>query len=214
MLTYQSILHLHHLKSASKHVTIRCQTTTIGIARHIPNSFLHALSPNNETVSLALSQSQHASYLYALRTQIPVYSMEALESHPDSVFVEDTVVAVGDVAVITRMGHPSRRGECDSIKGLLRGLGLRVIDMRDMGNDDSVDESVLPCCDGGDVLYTGRHLFVGLSERTNKNGFRFLKKVFCEIGRLKKDDVIAVPPVIQGKEVLHLKSAGEWRALC
>lgn len=31
--------------------------------------------------------------------------------------------------------------------------------------------------DGGDVLYTGKHLFVGLSKRTNKRGAECLVKV-------------------------------------
>jgi dimethylargininase len=31
--------------------------------------------------------------------------------------------------------------------------------------------------DGGDVLYTGEHLFVGLSHRTNQRGADVLKKV-------------------------------------
>ena len=55
------------------------------------------------------------------------------------------------------------------------------------------------------MLYTGSHLFVGLSDRTNKHGFELLRRVFGN-----KVEVVAVPPVIQGKEVLHLKSAGEF----
>lgn len=31
--------------------------------------------------------------------------------------------------------------------------------------------------DGGDVLYTGKHLFVGLSHRTNEKGAEVLVKV-------------------------------------
>ena len=110
-------------------------------------------------------------------------------------FVEDTVVAVGDTALICSLGHASRRGEVDEMKEILLQLGMNVVDMRE-ANDSF--------CDGGDVLYTGRHLFVGMSERTNEGGFRWLKQVFGETV-----EVVAVPPVIQGKEVLHLKSAGE-----
>ncbi len=32
--------------------------------------------------------------------------------------------------------------------------------------------------DGGDVLFTGRELFVGLSSRTNKKSVEFLAKTF------------------------------------
>ena len=32
--------------------------------------------------------------------------------------------------------------------------------------------------DGGDVLFTGREFFVGISSRTNKEGVEFLAKTF------------------------------------
>jgi dimethylargininase len=76
---------------------------------------------------------------------------------------------------------------------------MKVMDMGDDADDD------VAYCDGGDVMYTGRHLFVGLSGRTNDKGFQFLQRVFGE-----KVEVVAVPPVIQGRDVLHLKSAGEY----
>lgn len=34
--------------------------------------------------------------------------------------------------------------------------------------------------DGGDVLFTGREFFVGLSSRTNKEGIEFLAKTFSK----------------------------------
>jgi dimethylargininase len=33
--------------------------------------------------------------------------------------------------------------------------------------------------DGGDVLYTGKHLLIGLSHRTNQRGADVLNKVMC-----------------------------------
>ena len=50
-------------------------------------------------------------------------------------------------------------------------------------------------CDGGDVLFTGRHMFAGLTERTNMSGISILSKA---LGL----DVIPVP--LEG--ALHLKS--------
>jgi len=180
-------------------------STTMAIARQIPNSFLDALSDHggNDNVSLSKARIQHDRYLQELRRHVPTLCLPALESHPDCVFVEDTVVAVGNTAVITHLGHESRRGEVDSVKEALRQLGVHVLDMRE--EDANINDRSISLCDGGDVLYTGRHLFVGLSERTNENGFRFLQKVFGE--RLHEENIIAVPPVIQGKDVLHLKSA-------
>lgn len=44
--------------------------------------------------------------------------------------------------------------------------------------------------DGGDVLYTGEHLFVGLSRRTNQRGAEVLREVkeSCEYQMRKKRD--------------------------
>lgn len=179
---------------------------TMAIARDIPNSFVNAVvahSADQTNVSLALARKQHDDYLSTLREHVPTLCLPPIEAHPDCLFVEDSVVAVGDTAVITRMGHLSRRGEVDSIKQILQQLGMKhVYDMRE-GNDSDNNAAI---CDGGDVMYTGRHLFVGMSDRTNTPGFNFLRDVFANHG-FSADDIIPVPPVVAGKEVLHLKSA-------
>ena len=45
--------------------------------------------------------------------------------------------------------------------------GLKIVDMTEPAE-----------LDGGDVLFTGRELFVGLSSRTNKEGVECLEKAF------------------------------------
>lgn len=55
-----------------------------------------------------------------------------------------------------------------------------------------------PCTmDGGDILYTGKHLFVGLSKRTNEEAFKMLQIIF-------KDRLEVIPVPVSGG--LHLKS--------
>ena len=176
---------------------------TFALARDIPDSFVNAVvahSPDQSSgVSLSLARKQHDEYISQLRKHVPTLCLPAIESHPDCLFVEDTVVAIADTAVITQMGHETRRGEVDSIKVALQQLGMaHVYDMR--------ETDVNGLCDGGDVMYTGRHLFVGMSDRTNEYGFQFLKDAFVSQG-MAEDDIIPVPPVVAGKEVLHLKSA-------
>ncbi|KAL9185113.1 hypothetical protein ACHAXT_002890 [Thalassiosira profunda] len=174
----------------------------MALAREIPDSFVDAVAAHSadraSAVSLALAREQHAEYLSQLRKHVPTLCLPAIEAHPDCVFVEDTVVGVGDTAVITQPGHASRRGEVESIKTALQQLGMaNIYDMRD-------EERAT--CDGGDVMFTGRHLFVGLSDRTNSEGFRFLRDAFMNHG-LAEEDIVVVPPVVAGKSVLHLKSA-------
>ena len=99
----------------------------------------------------------------------------------------------GKTIILTNPGHPNRRGEVDTIKDVFvnnnNDLGSNdndsIIDMRDYNKDNNdaddttdiandIDSSSIPYCDGGDVMYTGRHLFVGISERTNYAAIQYL----------------------------------------
>ncbi|NYD66796.1 dimethylargininase [Agromyces atrinae] len=107
----------------------------------------------------------------------------------DSVFVEDTVVFFGDVAVITRPGAESRRPEIDGTERLVRSLpGIRIERIEAPGT-----------LEGGDVLKVGDTVYVGASSRTNAEGIRQLRVLLEGSGC----DVVAVPV----SRVLHLKSA-------
>jgi dimethylargininase len=97
---------------------------------------------------------------------------------PDGVFVEDTAVVLDDLAIITRPGALSRRGEIDSVAEVLQRYRplLRIKEPATL--------------DGGDVLVIGQRLYVGLSQRTNKEAVRQLN---------------ATP--VHFQDCLHLKSA-------
>jgi dimethylargininase len=116
---------------------------------------------------------------------VEVGSAEVL---PDSVFVEDTAVVLGDRAVIARSAAEQRRGETPGTEATLTDLGLRIDRIQEPGT-----------LDGGDVLRVGDTLYVGRSERTNAEGVRQLRVIAAEEGYT----VVAVPV----KGALHLKSA-------
>ena len=59
--------------------------------------------------------------------------------------------------VLCCAGHVSRRGERVAMKAMMEKLDLKVVEMTAPG-----------FMDGGDVLFTGREFFVGLSSRTNQ----------------------------------------------
>jgi dimethylargininase len=120
-------------------------------------------------IDVALARAQHRAYVDALRVD-RVIQLPASEAHPDSCFVEDTAVVVGRRAAITRMGAPSRRGEEAATRAALVDLGVEIRAIEAPGT-----------VDGGDVLFTGRDLFVGLSSRTNEEGARQLRAIFPEI---------------------------------
>jgi dimethylargininase len=120
-----------------------------------------------EPIDGALARAQHAAYVAALSAALPagsVMELPAAAGCPDSVFLEDTAVVVGGRALLARPGAPSRRGEPAAVGDALRSLGYAVHTM--------VAPAML---DGGDVLYTGREVFVGVSARTNALGAEALR---------------------------------------
>lgn len=114
--------------------------------------------------------------------------IQATDTLPDSVFVEDTAVVIGSTAIITNPGAPSRRAETASTESSLRAQGLTIERIQEPGT-----------LDGGDVLQIGDAVYVGRGGRTNAEGIRQLRAIAGRLGRT----VIAVP----NTKALHLKSA-------
>lgn len=112
--------------------------------------------------------------------------LPALDDAPDGVFVEDTMVVRGDLAVITRPAHPSRQIEIDSAREGVSRLGYRLAEITHPGY-----------LEGGDVLSVpGGPTYAGLTTRTNREGI-------AQLSELLATEVIAVPC----EKVLHLKTA-------
>jgi dimethylargininase len=139
-------------------------------------------------IDLAVARGQHEAYEAALSMAgCTIQRLPAEDELPDSVFVEDTAVALDEVAVITRPGAASRRSETTSVAAALRELReLRFIEPPAR-------------LDGGDVLRVGRTIFVGQSTRTNAAGFRQLSKALIPFGYSLR--------AVTLRDCLHLKSA-------
>jgi len=129
--------------------------------------------------------AQHRQYR-ALLTSLgwQVIDLSADAAHPDCVFIEDTAVVLDDVAVITRPGAPSRRGETPPVAAEL-ARHRRVVTIEAPAT-----------LDGGDVLVLDDTIYVGLSSRSNEAGVDQLRTL---TGR----NVIGIP--LHG--ALHLKTA-------
>lgn len=113
---------------------------------------------------LSLTLAQHDAYCTALvRCGVSVTTLEADERFPDSTFVEDTAVLMQQVAVVTRPGADSRRGETEAIRAVLAGQYSELRSIEAPGN-----------VDGGDICQAGEHFFIGFSARTNPEGARQL----------------------------------------
>ncbi|WP_354002879.1 dimethylarginine dimethylaminohydrolase family protein [Microbacterium elymi] len=137
-------------------------------------------------VDLAREQWEH--YVDAFRARgWDVRPLPAADEHPDGVFVEDVVVIFDDLAVITRPGADSRRGEIETARAVVAASDLAVAAIAHPGT-----------LEGGDVLKVGRRVYVGRSSRTNDEGIAQLRQLLEPRGW----DVVAVPIT----KVLHLKT--------
>jgi len=138
-------------------------------------------------VDAGLAEQQWERYVDVYRSRgWEVVEVPAADEHADGVFVEDAVVMFGDLAVITRPGADSRRGEIDSVAPVMAASGIRTA---------RITEGTL---DGGDVLKVGRTVYVGQTLRTSADAIAQLRGILAPLGW----DVVAVPVT----KVLHLKS--------
>ncbi len=135
-----------------------------------------------------LAMQQHAAYVATLRKLgLEVTVLDAAPDYPDAHFIEDTAVVTPHVAIITRPGHPDRRGEQESIEPVL-ATHRPIESITDPGT-----------VDGGDILMVGNHFFIGVSERTNTAGAEQLASILRNHGH-----TTTMVPVAAG---LHFKSS-------
>jgi dimethylargininase len=164
--------------------------TRIAITRAVSRALEHCELTHlqRRPIDVALARRQHAAYEQVLRDAgCEVRQLPEQPEQPDSVFVEDTAIVLDEVAVLTRPGAVSRRGETESMAAALAGL-REVVRIEAPGT-----------LDGGDVLRLDRVVYVGASTRSNPEGV-------AQLGRLLAPfdyRVAAVP--LHG--CLHLKSA-------
>ncbi|XP_071090213.1 N(G),N(G)-dimethylarginine dimethylaminohydrolase 1-like [Haliotis cracherodii] len=168
-------------------MALRCTTA---IVRSVPNVFVEALRlDGSQAVVLEKAKKQLTHYIETLeRCGVRVVTLPSDERFPDCPFVEDVAVVIGARALVTRPGHPSRREEVGVMREALKLL-QKAPQIYEMEDPEA-------CVDGGDVLFTGREIFVGQSKRTNEKGVQCLAKTFPEFS-------VTSFPV---RDSLHLKS--------
>ena len=165
----------------------------------MPRAFTRAVSPRlaecelthlqRQPISAELAAAQHGAYEQALRDcGFEVVRLPELDEHADAVFVEDTALLLDGHAVILRPGAATRAGEVESTADGLSDFALHRLERGFV--------------DGGDVLRIGQTLYVGLSTRTDAEGFQSLGEVVGPLGF----------EVVQAelRNCLHLKSGATF----
>lgn len=159
----------------------------IAITREVPATVDAGLVTFQERqpVDVERARRQHRQYCALLgEAGCEVVVLPADDAYPDSVFVEDTAIVLQELAVITRPGAESRRGET-------RAIAETLAKYRPL-----VHIEPPATIDGGDVLVLDDRIYVGQSTRTNEEAVGQLRF-------LTRRDVIPVD--VHG--ALHLKTA-------
>jgi dimethylargininase len=165
-------------------VSIRAITREVGA--RLADCLLTFLE--REPIDVEKAKAQHAAYNEALRhAGADVEVLPADDELPDCVFVEDTAVVFDEAAVITRPGTPVRQREVPAIEAAL----AKYRELRRITAPGTLE--------GGDVLRVGRAFYVGITSRTNGEGFEQFASIVREFGYQ------AIPVGVTG--CLHLKSA-------
>jgi dimethylargininase len=139
-------------------------------------------------IDVARAREQHRAYESCLASLgCEIRQIPEDDRYPDAVFIEDTAIVLDELAVLTRPGAESRRGEVDAVANVLREYrGLARI--QEPGT-----------IDGGDVLLLDRVLYAGRTPRTNVRGIDNLRELVAPHGY--RVEAVTVDGC------LHLKSA-------
>jgi dimethylargininase len=140
-----------------------------------------------EPIDFALALEQHSRYVQALKDAgAAIVTVPAAPELPDSVFVEDTALVLGSLAIISRPGAASRRPEIAAVVATLS----RYCEV--------TEPPAGVYFDGGDILTVERRVYVGRGKRTNQAAIDYLTTI---LGAHNYD---VVPVETFG--CLHLKS--------
>jgi dimethylargininase len=147
---------------------------------------------------------QHDRYINALeQCGLSVTVLEAAESFPDAVFIEDTAVLAEKCAIITRPGAPSRQGEESAVHEALKSFYSDIECITAPGT-----------LEGGDVMRVDDLFYVGLSARTNQQGAgqfaAFLNKYGYTAFNVHMKDFLHLKTGLAYLENNNLLAAGEF----
>lgn len=144
-----------------------------GLVRTISRSLASCelLHLPRQELDVEIARHQHQEYVAALEAAGVIVTILPEEPElPDSVFVEDPIIMLDEVAVICRLGSPSRASESAGLDPIISAIRpiRRILEPGTI--------------EGGDVLRMVRTLYVGISSRTNRVGLQQLKEFVVPFG--------------------------------
>jgi len=120
-------------------------------------------NPARDTIDVTLAKRQHRDYVSILKeSNLEVIELPALDALPDSVFAYDPALLGEKTCIIGRFREKTRRGENEALVKDLRKFVKMVGELKFARGPGTLE--------GGDILVTGKGVFVGESTRTNMRG--------------------------------------------
>jgi dimethylargininase len=132
---------------------------------------------------------QHQNYINTLiHCGLEVTVLPAVDTFPDSCFVEDPALLTNRFALLTRPGAISRQGEVDIIEPCIQKFyKVQTHKIEAPGT-----------LEAGDVMQVEDHFYIGISQRTNSNGAKQLSALLAQYGYQST--------LVELKHFLHLKT--------
>jgi dimethylargininase len=162
----------------------------IAVTREVSRSIINCELTHlvRAPIDVDRARMQHHQYEAALKKLgVTLLSLPEAPALADSVFVEDAALVLDECAVITRPGAESRRPETEIIAEVLAPY-RKLFHIQAPAR-----------IDGGDILQVGKHVYVGLSTRSDANAVEQIQDFLQPFGY----ELHAV--TVTG--CLHLKSA-------
>lgn len=135
---------------------------------------------NNPKISKYLQQGNIPN-VYELTRQVDNFAEKVAQAgvqvlrpenvpNQDQIFTRDIAFVIGDTIIKSNMKKDNRRAELEGIKKIFDNIPPQKI--LTVPHNATIE--------GGDVIIHNKYIFVGLSARTNYQGFDFIKQNFPE----------------------------------
>ena len=158
-------------------------------------SFALRKSTNHSPIVYNLALKQHQEYIEVLKSlNLDVHILPS-DGCPDSVFIEDTVLSFDNKIILTNLSAESRRKETKLVTDYI---------FKHFSSNYEIMQLKTGYIDGGDVLFTGDEIFIGLTKRTNIEGINELKSFNLNYPIHSIDFNELIDP--NNNKPLHLKS--------
>ena len=158
------------------------------LVRKPSKSIIRAISSKDIKPAYQKVCDEHNQYIKSLiASGLNVHVLDALESFPDSMFVEDPALAYNNNCIILKSGTQSRFGESKVLSEDIKKYFKKIV-FTESGK-----------IEGGDILRINNHFIIGLSDRTNKEGAENLSYILKSLGA--SVDISFTP-----EDILHFKS--------